>query len=537
VSWPAEAAERYRLQGYWRGETLGELLHRWRCAYGDRVALVCGPIRWTYAELDDAVDRRAAGLARLGIRSGDRVIVQLPNVAELVVLCFALFRLGALPVLALPAHRSREISYLCAFTEAVGYVIPDVHAGFDYRMLAAAVKTAVPTVEHVLVAGDSAGAAGEFLLLSEVNADPVGLAAPDAGGVALFLLSGGTTGLPKLIPRTHEDYAYNLRASAEVCGLTAQDVYLAALPVAHNFALGCPGALGTLHAGGTVVLAANGSPDEAFALIEQEKVTITALVPPLATLWMDAAEWTEHDLSSLRLLQVGGAKLNAEPARRVWTTLGCGLQQVFGMAEGLLNYTRLDDPENLIVSTQGQPLSPADEIRVVDDDDRDLDVGEVGHLLARGPYTLRGYYRSPEHNAIAFTADGYYRTGDLVRLTPTGHLVVEGRAKDQINRGGDKIAAAELEDQLLSHPNVRDVAAIAVPDEVLGERICAVVVPRGEAPSLSGLTAFLRERGLAAYKLPDRLEIVASLPRTGLGKISKLALVEMLAEERGRSAR
>jgi 2,3-dihydroxybenzoate-AMP ligase len=221
----------------------------------------------------------------------------------------------------------------------------------------------------------------------------------------------------------------------------------------------------------------------------------------------------------------------------VWTTLGCGLQQVFGMAEGLLNYTRLDDPENLIVSTQGQPLSPADEIRVVDDDDRDLDVGEVGHLLARGPYTLRGYYRSPEHNAIAFTADGYYRTGDLVRLTPTGHLVVEGRAKDQINRGGDKIAAAELEDQLLSHPNVRDVAAIAVPDEVLGERICAVVVPRGEAPSLSGLTAFLRERGLAAYKLPDRLEIVASLPRTGLGKISKLALVEMLAEERGRSAR
>jgi 2,3-dihydroxybenzoate-AMP ligase len=283
-------------------------------------------------------------------------------------------------------------------------------------------------------------------------------------------------------------------------------------------------------AGGTVVLSPTPSPEDAFALIEREKVTVTAVVPPIALLWLDAVEWEEADLSSLRLLQVGGSKLGAEPAARVRPALGCTLQQVFGMAEGLLNYTRLDDPSELVVGTQGRPLSPADEIRVVDEDGHDVAPGATGELLTRGPYTLRGYYRAPGHNARTFTDDGYYRTGDLVRVLPTGHLVVEGRAKDQINRGGDKISAEELENHILAHPGVHDAAVVGMPDATMGERTCAYLVPRGQAPTHRELTAFLTERGVAAYKLPDRVEIVDAFPRTSVGKIDKKALGRTIAE-------
>lgn len=174
-----------------------------------------------------------------------------------------------------------------------------------------------------------------------------------------------------------------------------------------------------------MVLSPSPSPDDAFPLIEREKVTITALVPPLAMVWMDAASSRRDDLSSLQVLQVGGAKFSAEAARRVKAVFGCTLQQVFGMAEGLVNYTRLDDPEEIIVNTQGKPMSPYDEVRVWDDHDRDVKPGETGNLLTRGPYTIRGYYKAEEHNAASFTEDGFYRTGDIVRLTRDGYIVVE----------------------------------------------------------------------------------------------------------------
>lgn len=527
-TWPKEFADRYRAAGCWQGETFGEMLRKRAAAYGERIAIVSGDRRISYAELDARADRLAAGFQKLGIKPMDRVVVQLPNIPEFFEVIFALFRLGALPVFALPLHRKSEITYLCEFTEAVAYVIPDVEAGFDYRELAAHVKESVPTLRHVIVAGDP----GQFDALDEMRTDPVsmpeGLSASD---VAFLQLSGGSTGLPKLIPRTHDDYVYSLRVSAEICQLDESSVYLAVLPVAHNFPLSSPGVLGTLYAGGRVVLARSGSPDEAFPLIAREQVTITAVVPPLALVWLDAAASRRHDLSSLQVLQVGGAKFAAEAARMVKPTIGCTLQQVFGMAEGLVNYTRLDDPEEIIVNTQGRPMSPYDEIRLVDDNDREVEPGQVGHLLTRGPYTIRGYYKAEEHNAKAFTADGFYRTGDLARLTPTGHLVVEGRAKDQINRGGDKVAAEEVENHLLAHPGVHDAAVVAMPDDYLGERTCAFVIPHHPAPTAAELKAFLRERGLAAYKIPDRVEFVDSFPMTAVGKISKKMLRERIAQQ------
>ncbi|WP_030786283.1 (2,3-dihydroxybenzoyl)adenylate synthase [Streptomyces sp. NRRL S-920] len=534
-TWPEEFAARYRAAGYWRGETFGGLLRDRAAEHPDRIAIVdpggasgtagaAGIRRWTYGELDRRADRLAAGFLARGIAKGDRVVVQLPNIAEFFETVFALFRIGALPVFALPAHRETEIRYFCEFTEAAAYVIPAEHGGFDYRDLAAKVLAEVPALRHVFVAEGDPGA---FEALSDVPVDPAGpLTVPDPpapSDLAFLQLSGGSTGVPKLIPRTHDDYIYSLRGSNELCGVDADSAYLVALPAAHNFPLSSPGSLGALYAGARVVLCPQPGPEVAFPLIESEGVTITGLVPPLALLWTEAAPSSTYDLSSLDVLLVGGAKFSEEAARRVGPALGCTLQQVFGMAEGLVNYTRLDDPDETIVTTQGRPISPDDEIRIVDDEDEELPVGATGHLLTRGPYTIRGYWRAPEHNARSFTADGFYRTGDVVRLTETGHLVVEGRAKDQINRGGEKIAAEEVENHILAHPSVHDANVVAEPDPYLGERTCAYVILRTGAEPLKPVAVkrFVRERGLAAYKVPDRVEFVEAFPRTGVGKISK----------------
>ncbi|MEE1742454.1 (2,3-dihydroxybenzoyl)adenylate synthase [Streptomyces sp. BE147] len=522
-TWPAEFAERYRAAGWWRGETFGQLLRDRAAAHPDRVAIVDpagGGRRWSYAELDRRADALAAGLLGRGIGKGDKVVVQLPNVAEFFEVIFALFRIGALPVFALPAHRETEIRYFCSFTGAVAHVIPAVHGGYDYRDLATAVRAEVPTLQHVFVAG---GAPGGHEALADVPAEPVHIPGPAPHDLAFLQLSGGSTGVPKLIPRTHDDYIYSLRGSNELCGVDENSVYLCALPAAHNFPLSSPGSLGALHAGARVVLAPQPTPDVAFPLIEREGVTLTGLVPPLALVWTEAAPSSAYDLSSLDVLLVGGAKFSEEAARRVRPALGCTLQQVFGMAEGLVNYTRLDDPAETIVTTQGRPISPDDEIRVVDDEDNDLPVGTAGHLLTRGPYTIRGYWNAPEHNARSFTEDGFYRTGDIVRLTTTGHLVVEGRAKDQINRGGEKIAAEEVENHILAHPAVHDANVVAEPDPYLGERTCAYVILRAGAEPLTPVAVkkFVRGRGLAAYKVPDRVAFVDAFPQTGVGKISK----------------
>ncbi|MFI8490261.1 (2,3-dihydroxybenzoyl)adenylate synthase [Streptomyces rubrogriseus] len=525
-TWPAEFAARYRATGHWRGETFGGMLRERAAAHPDRIALVDpAPERrtWTYRELDARADRLAAGFLARGIAKGDRVVVQLPNIGEFVEVVFALFRIGALPVYALPAHRETEISHFCSFTEAVAYVVPDTHAGFDHRDLAARMRERTPALRHVFVAGDP----GEHTALSEVPCEPSGpFDGPEPHELAFLQLSGGTTGLNKLIPRTHDDYMYSLRGSDEICGVDGGTRFLVALPAAHNFPMSSPGWLGVLYAGGTVVLAPKPDPGTAFPLIEAERITMTALVPPLALVWTEAAPAAGHDLSSLELTLVGGAKYSEQAARRLEPALGCRLMQVFGMAEGLVNYTRLHDDTETVVTTQGRPISPDDEIRIVDDEDEDVPEGEFGHLLTRGPYTVRGYWRAPEHNRRSFTEDGFYRTGDIVRRLTGGHLVVEGRAKDQINRGGEKIAPEEVENIILAHPSVHDVSVVSVPDAYLGERSLAYVILRGDAEPLrpAAIKRFVRERGIAAYKVPDRVEFVEEFPQTGVGKISKKQL-------------
>lgn len=524
TGWPAETAARYRGAGYWRGEVLGDLLRPVAAEDPGRIAVVAGGRRYTYAALDAWCDQVAYGLADLGIGRHDRILVQLPNCVEFLVLCIAAFRVGALPVLALPAHRRAELVYLAEYADTVALVVPDVVQDTDHRRLAREVRDVVPGLKHLIVAGEADG----LLPFGEVSGAPRALPRPDPADPALFLLSGGTTGLPKLIPRTHDDYAYQLRATAEAMGFDRDGVYLAVLPVGHNAALGCPGVLGALHAGGRVVLAASPAPDEALPLAGQEGATLTTVMPAFLPLWMETADLFGVDLSRLTI-EVGGARLDPEVGRRVRPVLGATLTHWFGMAEGMLCFTRRTDDDEVSATTQGTPMSPADELRVVDDADRELPPGEVGNLLVRGPCVLRGYYDVAEHNAVTFTADGFLRTGDLARFDADGRLVIAGRVKSIINRGGEKVSAEEVESHLLAYPGIKAVAVVPCPDPALGEKTYAFAVPDDAAPALSELRDFLRGRGLADFKLPDRLELVEELPLTGVGKLDRRALVERLA--------
>jgi 2,3-dihydroxybenzoate-AMP ligase len=548
VPWPPDFARRYRERGHWRGVTLGNALAESFAANADRLAIVDGARRVTYAELGRMVDRLALHFASRGIARGAPVVFQLPNVLEFVIAYVACLRVGAIPLTCLPAHRQAEIGYLARFTEAAAWLIPSEFRGFDYVAMAEELRPALPSLRHVLVVGERTGSG--MTRLQDLLDDPIEQRVaqstldgvrPAPSDVAVFQLSGGTTGLPKVIPRTHDDYLYNSLVFASATDLDRDGVILLSVPIAHNFPLACPGVQGALLLGAQTILAPSPDAETVLALVERERATWIPAVPATVIGWLNSPRRSAYDLSSIRSLCVGGSRLNPEPARAVLAAFGPVLVQVFGMAEGLLCATRPGDPEAAVVETQGRPVSPDDEIRIVDEDGKDVAPGSIGELICRGPYTIRGYYRAAEHNRAAFTEDGFYRTGDMVRLHPSGNLIVEGRRKDLINRGGEKISAEEVENLILSHPAVLNAAVVAMPDPVLGERACAYVIPRpGMQPTLAEMTRFLAEdKRIARFKLPERLELRDRLPMTAVGKISKKDLRDeigkTLEEERKRS--
>jgi len=523
VPYPDDVADRYRREGLWIDRTLPEPLFASAHRNPARTAVVAGNVELSYAELGDRILRVAGGLQQLGIGRGDRVVVHLPNVPDFIVFVYAFWELGAIPVFAPVAHRRTEIEYFVEHTAARAYVTVAAHDGADLAALATELKGSRRSLEHTIVLHPAGGGPALDRLLAH---DPISHRRRSLpSDVALLQMSGGTTGRPKLIPHTHETYLHSVGRSIPLCGITDASVQLIAVPICHSMSVRSPGFLGVLSAGGTVVLALDGSPDTVFPLIQRHRVTQASIVPPLLLAWLNSSLKDGHDLSSLASLHVGGAKLSAEAARRVRPELGAVLQQGFGMAEGLVNYNPLDVDEETSVRCQGRPASPADELLVVDDDGVPVPPGSPGHLLTRGPSTIRGYYRAPELNAENFTPDGFYRTGDIVERDERGYLTVVGRSKDQINRGGEKVAPEEVENLILAHDAVHDVSVVGVADRVLGERVKAYVIPREgvEPPALNlgSIRRHLRERGLAAYKMPDVVVIVREFPRTAVGKVSK----------------
>ncbi|MDF3293945.1 (2,3-dihydroxybenzoyl)adenylate synthase [Streptomyces silvisoli] len=506
----------------------------------DRVAVVDGERRLIYRELGHAVNSAAGRLRGLGVGPGDRVGVQLSNCLEYVVLVLALLKIGAPPVLILPAFREHELDHIVAVTEPVALAVEAGNRRSDALTTARRLKERHAKLRHLLVRGTGAASSEEDLAdICRPNQETTCHSGPGASpqDTAVFLLSSGTTGLPKAIARTHEGYGYMIRTASTIAGVSKDTVNLVVMPAEHGFVMNCPGVLGTLSAGGRVVLASPVSARHALELIEREGVTHSTLVPTLALQWITAAKAASYDVSSLRVLQVGGARLSAEAAAGLRAALGATVQQCYGMSEGLLCFTRLDAPHEVTDHTQGTPASSLDEMKVVGPDGTEVASGELGELLTRGPYTVAGYYRNAEATAKSFTEDGFYRTGDLVRLDPRGNVTVEGRVSDAINRGGEKISAEELESVARRHPNIADAAGVAMPHSLYGEAVCLYVVveeaDREASPDLLDLRAvrrFLEGQGLARYKLPERLEIVSGLPLTGIGKVDKAALRKDIAD-------
>ena len=528
VPFPADRAAEYRRVGYWRGVPLDTLLRDAASNWPDKPAVVDATGSYTFAELDALADRTATGLAGRGIAPGDRLLLQLANSREFAVAVFALLRAGAVPVMCLPGHRTAELGHFADVSGAVGLVIPDIAGGFDFREMAAQLVEAHPGLRHVFVHGDpgpyEAWSRSSDLWALRPRRSPVDTGAPGrAAGI----------GRHDRATEAHPAYPRRLRlqrrACAQACELVHDDVYLAVLPAGHNFPFACPGLLGSMSVGATVVFTDDPSPESAFALIDRHRVTVTGVVNALAKLWTQACEWEPVLPTSLRLVQVGGSRMSPEEARYIYEGLSSGLSQIFGMAEGMLNFTRPGDPLDLVENTQGRPMSPHDEMRVVDERGHEVAPGEEGELLVRGPYTLNGYYRAEEANARSFSPDGFYRTGDRVRIFAdgerAGYVEVTGRIKDVIHRGGETVSATDLEDHLLAHPAVYSAAAVALPDEYLGEKICAAIVFNGPAIGLVELNRFLDERGASKHARPDVLVPMPSLPTTAVGKVDKKKVV------------
>ena len=536
--WPEQFAKEYLRLGYWKIESLVDLLEARARAVPERVFVTDVRGELSYGDIDNLAARVALHLLRLGLKRRDIVLLQFPNVREFIIAFFALQKIGVIPVMCLPHHRARELSYFAELTGASAYLFPQRFRNFNYLPMAREIQATNPNLRHLLALGEGSEP-GVCYLDPWIAADPqlsnaaheLAQQRPDPFEVAFMLLSGGTTGVPKLIPRTHVDYLCNATECAKVLNWGANTAFMVALPAAHNFPLGAPGMLAALVAGGRVAISASTEAETIFEAIDQQKPTFLGVTPALLITLLNSPQRQKYRLDSLRYIYAGGQKMLpelVERTRNAWPFARPG--QAFGMAEGLTNLSRPDDPWTDILETQGRPVSTADEIRIIGDGEEDLPAGAVGELITRGPYTIRGYYRSGEYNRQAFTADGFYRTGDMVRLHPSGNLVVEGRKKDLINRGGEKISAEEIENLILGHEKIHMAAVVAMPDAVMGERSCAFVTLRsGESLSLAELTSFLQGKQIAKFKLPERLEIMDSLPLSGMGKVSKKDLREIIS--------
>lgn len=536
VPFPPEFHARYREKGYWEDKSIAEHLTAAFKVNQERIAVIDETGSLTYAELDAQSTNLALNLIDLGFKPLDRIVVQLPNVIDFAILYVALQKAGCIPIAALVTHRFAEISQFVGLSGAVASVTPGVRPEFDFPAMVRRVQTDNPGLAHTIVWGDSADgfvsletlinepATSEPARLDEINIDP--------DDPAAFQLSGGTTGIPKLIPRTHNDYAYNSKEAAKATEVTPDSRLLIVPPIAHNLPLACPGLQGYLLNGASIVLSTSGRGPDVFNLIQAHKVTHVIGVPALHIGWVNDPAVGDYDLSSVLMIGSGGQRLQPEIRLRMRECFpNAFVQENFGMAEGTLMFVSREDSEDAQLETVGKPICPDDEVLLLGEDDKEVPFGEVGEFCARGPYTLRGYFGVPEHNARAFTPDGFYRSGDLMRQHPSGNYMVEGRIKDLINRGGEKISAEEIENLILQHPAVKNIACVPMPDPRLGERMCAyVVLHQGQTLALEELNEFLDAKEIAKFKLPERLEILDEFPVSSFGKVSKKDLVAMITE-------
>jgi 2,3-dihydroxybenzoate-AMP ligase len=528
---PAPALARYLREGVLTTECLIDVLRQSFRQHADRTALIAADGRLTYRALDDLSDRLGAALLRLGLAPRDRVLFQFVNVAEVCVAFYACLKAGLIPICTIANHREAEIGYLADFCDVRAHFVQGDLPRVDLVDFALRMQAAHPSIRHVVVGRGASRACTKLMADLIDDMDPAAarraLAAVehDPFDVVLFQLSGGTTGTPKVIPRFNNEYLYNARALVATSGYDRDSVTLWPLPFMHNAAM-VVYTLPTHLVGGALVLLRDLSPGSILGTIERERVSRAGMGQPLLIRIADSGLRPKHDLGALR------SCISSARIALVESVLGCPGFPLFGMAEGMIVRAREGDPDELRRTTLGYPVSPFDEVKILAPGTEDeVADGAVGEFCARGPYTIHGYYRAPEHDAKAFTADGFYRSGDLMRAVVADgrrYLAFVGRIKDNINRGGEKIHSDEVERALARHPAIRDVAVIGMPDREFGERVCAYIVieDRAAPPGLGDIAEHLRTLGLAKFKWPERVEIVDNFPVTAVGKPSKALLRE-----------
>jgi 2,3-dihydroxybenzoate-AMP ligase/mycobactin salicyl-AMP ligase len=526
-------AEKYTKYRWWLGMTLGDVLNKTADVFPEKEAIVDDRGRLTYEELRKRVDRFAGGLMKLGIERGDAVLLQLPNWSEFICSYFALQRIGSIPVLLISGYKQLEVSHLADLTEAKAWIVPEVYRKIDYRSFIGEVKKRNPGLKHVIsVRGETKTSAFTSTLEDLIGQEPstadqdtLSSRRPEPTDIAHILPSGGTTGLPKGIPRTHNDYLCNVEYLHKAWEMNTKDVCLLIVPVGHNLAL--LNLVGAIFLGYKLVLLDSTRPEDICSTIQSEKVTYMPMVPSLVKRVIEIGQLGDYDLTSLKKISAGGEPSPPDLIREVYKKLGCTYINEFGMSEGLLCRTKLTDDVETICSTVGKPCCPYEEVKILDEGGRELNPNLDGELVTKGPGIFAGYLKNPEENRKSFTKGGFFRTGDQARIDLSGYLKITGRIKDLIIRGGENISPAQVEELLCSYPGVADAAVIGMPDNELGEKVCAYIRPvSGAKLDPEEIKRFMESRGASKLLIPERFEFTDSLPMTQAGKHDKKALRE-----------
>lgn len=532
--------EKYTSRRWWLGLTLGDVLDRTADVFPDKEAVVDDRLRLSFGQLREGVERLAIGLMRTGIGTGDCVVLQLPNWAEYVCCYFALQKIGAIPVVLISGYKQLEVSHLCKLTEATAWIVPAAYRKIDYGSFLPEVQSFNPQLKHVISVRSPNTPTGftnslEALMdVTPTDEERAKLSArrPEATDVAHIIPSGGTTGLPKGIPRTHNEYICNVEFMHRGWEMNPADVSLVVVPVGHNLAL--LNVVASVFFGYKLVLADSTRPSDICGIIESEKVTFMPTVPSLVRRILEQPELGNYDLTSLRKLSAGGEPSTPELIREVYKKLHCTYINEFGMSEGLLCRTRLTDDVETICSTVGKACCPYDEVRILNENGQAVPVDSDGELVTRGPCIFAGYLKNPDENKKSFTADGFFRTGDQAMMDAGGYLRITGRIKDIIIRGGENVTPAQVEDLLTQFPGIADAAVIGMPDKDLGEKVCAYV---RLAPEASGdpeaIRAFMESEGASKLLIPEHFVFVETLPLTEAGKHDKKALRKDIKQRLG----
>ncbi len=532
IPYKKEDAEKYNALRWWPGLTFADIFDRAADTLPEKEAFVDQKTRLTYGEARERTNRLAIGLIELGIQPLDRVLVQLPNWNEFVFAYFALQKIGAIPVLLIDRYRQFEINHLIGLSGATSWIVPSRYRKTDYIPIIDDVLKENPQLKHVIIVRGNKGQETfpslERLIdrseLTEANLARLAGRRPDPMQVAHMGPTGGTTGAPKIVPRTHNSLITGIENCSKAWGQIEQDTILLAGPIGHDLTF-TKGFIGSIITMGKVVFLDSTDDKEICETIEKEKITSIIWVPTLARRLVQYDGLDQHDLSSVQKMHTAGGASHPDLVRAVTEKLKIQFFNGYGGTEGMTTITCLTDGFETICTTVGKPTCPFDSYMVIDKDGNELPPNHQGELVLKGPGVFTGYFNNPEENKEVFTKDGYFRTGDVARIDDKGYITLTGRIKEMINRGGESISATEIEKLITRHPDIAAVAVIPMPDPVMGERVCAYLEPKkGAKLSFEEIISFLKGQKASVLQLPERIEFIDTMPYTGAHKVDKRCL-------------